>query len=143
MAILTRTILQDNAVHSGLLFSRSAAPAAQQDFTSLFKRISFYGYHQWQIFEPLQLIGGVTYDHITYPGKFSDRAHFRERTDGGSSFAQGRPDLDAAGQHHRPFRLYPLAGRREPGPKLPNGAFAGGGLHPILPQHHSGIHRGG
>jgi outer membrane receptor protein involved in Fe transport len=36
----------------------------------LFKRISFYGYHQWQIFEPLQLIGGVTYDHITYPENF-------------------------------------------------------------------------
>ncbi len=44
--------------------------AAQQDITSLFKRISFYGYHQWQIFEPLQLIGGVTYDHITYPENF-------------------------------------------------------------------------
>jgi tetratricopeptide (TPR) repeat protein len=42
-------------------------PPPQQDFTSLFKRISFYGYHQWQIFEPLQLIGGVTYDHLTFP----------------------------------------------------------------------------
>jgi tetratricopeptide (TPR) repeat protein len=45
-------------------------PPPPQDFTSLFKRISFYGYHQWQIFEPLQLIGGVTYDHITYPENF-------------------------------------------------------------------------
>ena len=45
-------------------------PPPQQDITSLFKRISFYGYHQWQIFEPLQLIGGVTYDHITYPENF-------------------------------------------------------------------------
>ncbi len=44
--------------------------AAKQDITSLFKRVSFYGYHQWQIFEPLQLIGGVTYDHITYPENF-------------------------------------------------------------------------
>src|SRR5208283_394788 len=45
-------------------------PPPPQSFTSLFKRISFYGYHQWQIFEPLQLIGGVTYDHITYPETF-------------------------------------------------------------------------
>ena len=45
-------------------------PPPEQDFNSLFKRISFYGYHQWQIFEPLQLIGGVTYDHITYPENF-------------------------------------------------------------------------
>jgi len=45
-------------------------PPPQQDFTSLFKRISIYGYHQWQIFEPLQLIGGLTYDHITYPENF-------------------------------------------------------------------------
>jgi outer membrane receptor protein involved in Fe transport/Tfp pilus assembly protein PilF len=38
--------------------------------TPLFRRISAYGYHQWQVFDPLQLIGGVTYDHITYPENF-------------------------------------------------------------------------
>ena len=43
---------------------------AQQDITSYFRRTSLYGYHQWQIFEPLQLIGGVTYDRITYPENF-------------------------------------------------------------------------
>ena len=42
-------------------------PLPQQDFTSVFQRISVYGYHQWQIFEPLQLIGGVTYDQLTFP----------------------------------------------------------------------------
>jgi len=45
-------------------------PIPQQDITSLFKRFSFYGYHQWQIFDPLQLIGGVTYDRIIYPQDF-------------------------------------------------------------------------
>jgi Flp pilus assembly protein TadD len=45
-------------------------PAAQQDITSLFRRITFYGYHQWQVFDPLQLIGGVTYDRITFPQNF-------------------------------------------------------------------------
>jgi outer membrane receptor protein involved in Fe transport len=44
--------------------------AAQQNLSSLFKRFSVYGYHQWQVFDPLQLIGGVTYDHITYPENF-------------------------------------------------------------------------
>ncbi|MGA2180375.1 MAG: TonB-dependent receptor [Verrucomicrobiota bacterium] len=44
--------------------------AADQDFSSLFRRVSAYGYHQWQIFDPLQLIGGVTYDRITFPENF-------------------------------------------------------------------------
>lgn len=44
--------------------------AAQQDTTSLFRRFSFYGYHQWQLFEPLQLIGGLAYDRITFPENF-------------------------------------------------------------------------
>jgi tetratricopeptide (TPR) repeat protein len=47
-----------------------SSPAADQNFTSLFRRISFYGYHQWQIFEPLQLIGGLAYDRITFPENF-------------------------------------------------------------------------
>jgi tetratricopeptide (TPR) repeat protein/outer membrane receptor protein involved in Fe transport len=65
------TVLQDNpSPYVAPLFPDPPTPAAQQDITSLFKRISFYGYHQWQIFEPLQLIGGVTYDHITYPENF-------------------------------------------------------------------------
>ena len=46
------------------------SPVADQDNTSLFRRISFYGYHQWQIFEPLQLIGGLAYDRITFPENF-------------------------------------------------------------------------
>jgi tetratricopeptide (TPR) repeat protein len=49
------------------IFPPSSEPVADQDITSLFRRISFYGYHQWQIFEPLQLIGGLAYDRITFP----------------------------------------------------------------------------
>jgi len=48
----------------------SSPNAADQDISSLFNRISAYGYHQWQIFEPLQLIGGITYDRITFPENF-------------------------------------------------------------------------
>ncbi len=46
------------------------APAAEQDTSSLFKRFSIYGYHQWQIFEPLQLIGGLTYNWMMFPENF-------------------------------------------------------------------------
>ena len=52
------------------IFPFPPTPTADQDITSLFKRISFYGYHQWQIFEPLQLIGGLAYDRITFPQDF-------------------------------------------------------------------------
>jgi outer membrane receptor protein involved in Fe transport/Tfp pilus assembly protein PilF len=48
----------------------SSPLAADQNVSSLFSRISAYGYHQWQIFEPLQLIGGIAYDHITFPEDF-------------------------------------------------------------------------
>ncbi len=45
-------------------------PPAEQDLSSQFRRISVYGYHQWQVFDPLQLIGGVAYDRLTYPENF-------------------------------------------------------------------------
>ncbi len=62
------TVLQDNT--SFALLPAFPDPIAPEDITSLFKRFSFYGYHQWQILEPLQLIGGVAYDRITYPQDF-------------------------------------------------------------------------
>jgi outer membrane receptor protein involved in Fe transport len=60
--------LQDTPSTAGPIFPFGTI--AQQDITSYFRRTSLYGYHQWQIFEPLQLIGGVTYDRITYPENF-------------------------------------------------------------------------
>ena len=35
-------------------------PSASQDVISLFRRISVYGYHQWQVADSLQLIGGLS-----------------------------------------------------------------------------------
>jgi len=61
------TVLQDTPIPVAYAF---LDPIPQEDFTSMFRRFSFYGYHQWQIFEPLQLIGGVAYDRITYPQDF-------------------------------------------------------------------------
>jgi Tfp pilus assembly protein PilF len=55
---------------SGLAFVFPNPPTNAIYATSLFRRISAYGYHQWQIFDPLQLIGGVAYDRITYPENF-------------------------------------------------------------------------
>jgi Tfp pilus assembly protein PilF len=39
----------------------------QQDVFNHFSRISLYGYHQWQITEALQLMGGLAYDWIEFP----------------------------------------------------------------------------
>jgi Tfp pilus assembly protein PilF len=62
--------LQDTPSTLNGTFPDPPTPAAEQDVTSLFKRISFYGYHQWQVFEPLRLIGGLAYDRITFPENF-------------------------------------------------------------------------
>ena len=56
----------------------------KQDFTTDFERLNFYAYHYWEIHDALQLIGGVTYDQITFPENFrsspiSDRKETRER----------------------------------------------------------------
>ena len=59
-----------NLQEPSTLFAIFSSPAADQNITSLFKRFSFYGYHEWQIFEPLQLIGGLAYDYITFPENF-------------------------------------------------------------------------
>lgn len=52
------------------VFPMPPAPAAQQDARSLFKRFSVYGYQQWQITDPLQLIGGLSYDLLAFPENF-------------------------------------------------------------------------
>jgi Tfp pilus assembly protein PilF len=51
-------------------FDAPPKPAAQTNINPLLKRFSVYGYHQWQILDPLQLIGGLTYDRLTYPETF-------------------------------------------------------------------------
>jgi len=40
---------------------------AQMGVETDLQRLSFYGYHQWQILEPLRLTAGVTYDKLRYP----------------------------------------------------------------------------
>ena len=45
-------------------------PAADQNISSVFRRFSAYGYHQWEITDWVQLIGGVAYDRVTFPENF-------------------------------------------------------------------------
>jgi Flp pilus assembly protein TadD len=54
----------------GIVFPEPPTNAAQQDVSSMFKRVSVYGYHQWQVFDPLQLIGGLAYDRLSFPENF-------------------------------------------------------------------------
>jgi outer membrane receptor protein involved in Fe transport len=62
--------LQDMPSTLGSVFSDPPAPSAQQDFTTLFKRFALYGYHQWEVTDWLELIGGASYDWITFPQDF-------------------------------------------------------------------------
>jgi outer membrane receptor protein involved in Fe transport len=47
-----------------------ADPAADQAFSTDFLRTSIYGYHYWNVTDSVQLIGGVSYDRISYPENF-------------------------------------------------------------------------
>ena len=47
--------------------------AGEQNKDSIFRRFNVYGYHQWEVTDWLELIGGVTYDRITFPVKIFDR----------------------------------------------------------------------
>ena len=60
--------LQDTPSTFGGIFDPAANP--QEDFTSLFKRFAIYGYHQWEVTDWLELIGGVSYDRVIFPEDF-------------------------------------------------------------------------
>jgi tetratricopeptide (TPR) repeat protein len=55
---------------SGLFFPPNE-PVALQDLRVDFQRLSFYGYHYWQIVNSLQLVAGLSYDRITFPENFN------------------------------------------------------------------------
>jgi outer membrane receptor for ferric coprogen and ferric-rhodotorulic acid len=52
------------------LFFDPNQPAAAQHFKTDFERLSAYTYLQWNILDPLALIGGVSYDWLTFPENF-------------------------------------------------------------------------
>jgi tetratricopeptide (TPR) repeat protein len=51
-------------------FSGFSTPAADQNLTTEFERISLYAYDFWSPVDGLTLIGGVTWDHIEHPDNF-------------------------------------------------------------------------
>jgi Tfp pilus assembly protein PilF len=61
------TNLQNLPSSFGSIFPNPPSPATRQEVKSHFNRVSFYGYHEWEILDPLQLFGGLTYDRMNYP----------------------------------------------------------------------------
>ncbi len=55
----------------GVEFPDPPEPSSLQDLEGPFRRVSLYGYHQWEILETLQLSGGVAYDWMAYPENYS------------------------------------------------------------------------
>lgn len=52
------------------VFPPPPEPAAMQDAATTFNRLALYAYHHWQVVDSLQLIGGLTYDRLTFPENF-------------------------------------------------------------------------
>jgi len=52
------------------LFFLPGLPQAPQSVVSDFDRLSFYGYGQWRVVEPLQLTAGMSYDRLNFPQNF-------------------------------------------------------------------------
>ena len=47
-----------------------ADPPAHGSFTEDFNRLSLYGYHTWQIVDPLFVTAGLSYDQMTFPENY-------------------------------------------------------------------------
>ncbi|HWD94392.1 MAG TPA: TonB-dependent receptor [Verrucomicrobiae bacterium] len=62
--------LQDMPSDLATVFPDPPSPAADQATGSVFKRFAIYGYHQWEITDWLELIGGASYDRVTFPENF-------------------------------------------------------------------------
>ena len=45
-------------------------PSSSQEVDNDFHRGSLYGYYSWQMFEPLQITAGLSYDRMRYPENF-------------------------------------------------------------------------
>ena len=69
--IQTRSV-QTNPSDLQVFFPDPPEPAASQSFTTDFERMSFYGYHYWEIHNSIWLVGGVSYDRVTFPENFRD-----------------------------------------------------------------------
>ena len=60
------TIIAGGRYQNGQNDTTATLPASQSIETDL-ERSSIYGYYHWQIFEPLKLMAGLSYDHMDFP----------------------------------------------------------------------------
>jgi len=58
LAASTRKLQTDPTAGDNDIFFERGVPAASQDTRTDFQRLSFYGYHYWQVVEKLQLTVG-------------------------------------------------------------------------------------
>jgi Tfp pilus assembly protein PilF/outer membrane receptor protein involved in Fe transport len=63
----TPAYLSNNSATTSVSFA--TAPISQSQTTD-FERFTAYGYYFWRILEPLQLVGGLSYDYMWYPQNF-------------------------------------------------------------------------
>lgn len=60
--------VQSGTVDSDAVLSRTLTGVISSDQTEeSLRRANGYLYYHWQLFEPLRLIGGFSYDHLTFP----------------------------------------------------------------------------
>jgi len=67
---LDSEVIQNNPNQYVEFFPMPPDNALEQDLGWLMRRWTAYGYHSWRVFEPLQLVGGVTYDRLEMPENF-------------------------------------------------------------------------
>lgn len=78
-----QTIVAGGRYQTGQNDTTATAPAAQ-NLESDLRRGTVYGYYHWQLFEPLKLMGGLSYDHLDFPDNndlppFSSRQRTRDQ----------------------------------------------------------------
>ncbi len=65
--ILQTAALQNQPSTMGHAFPDPPEPSSLQNLEDNFKRLTVYGYHQWDMLRCLQLSGGLAYDWLAFP----------------------------------------------------------------------------
>ena len=106
----TPTLLASMTQTSVLAFA--TAPISQ-GVSPGFERLTGYGYYNWQVYDPLQLSAGVSYDHLRFPQDYRSAPV----STGAQSEDQVSPKAGFTWTpregHDRALCLHPIAGRCE------------------------------
>ena len=63
---------QNGSADTAARLSVMGSPMSSQQRSLDVERLTFYGYYQWRIFEPLALTAGAAYDRLTFPRNILD-----------------------------------------------------------------------